>query len=104
MPEHIGGPVICQSLQNAIAKTFERRGTEIPSSRPVSLNTDFAIKYNRKWQQFLNRLSLENSEIDDLLLIVDKIWEFLEYPLHELASGNNKKNHRHWMPSEKKWK
>lgn len=93
-----------QSLQNAIAKTFEKRGTEIPIERPISLTVEFAKIYGENWKQFLKRLGLENEEINDLFRLVEKLWIFLGQPIQELADSNNKNKRQTWIPNERKWK
>jgi predicted nucleotidyltransferase component of viral defense system len=92
-----------QSLQAAIAKTFEIRGTEIPIGQPMALTPEFARKYDGNWKQFLKRLDLENEEIDDLLNLVEKIWVFLGQPVQELAGGVNNQKRQTWNPNESKW-
>ena len=92
-----------QPLQKAIAKTFEKRVTIIPSGRPVSLTIDFASKYSKNWRTFLKKSDLENSEINDLVLLIEKIWAFLEWPLQGLVAPNTYRDSRHWFPSERKW-
>jgi len=93
-----------QSLQNAITGTFEKRGTEIPVERPISLTAEFAKKHNENWKQFLKRSGLENEEIDDLLSLVERIWMFLGQPIQELVDGNKKYERRTWNTNESKWK
>ncbi|MGC1375655.1 MAG: nucleotidyl transferase AbiEii/AbiGii toxin family protein [Anaerolineales bacterium] len=92
-----------RSLQRAVAKTFEKRDTIIPVERPISLTVDFATKYRRNWLAFLKKSGLENSEINDLSLLIEKIWVFLEWPLHGLAMPVQR-DHRRWTPGERKWK
>jgi predicted nucleotidyltransferase component of viral defense system len=93
-----------QSMQKAIATTFEIRVTTIPSGRPISLSDDFASKYRDNWKRFLGNSGLENSEINDLSVLIDKIWVFLEWPLQGLITPNPHRDHRHWIPGEREWK
>jgi len=91
-------------MQKAIAKTFEKRITIIPVGRPISLTVDFAAKYRENWRMFLGKSGLENSGINDLLLLIEKIWVFLEWPLQGLITPDPHRDHRHWIPGEGKWK
>jgi hypothetical protein len=93
-----------QSMQKAVAKTFEVRATDIPTGRPISLTIDFAAKYHENWRAFLRKSGLENSEINDLLVLVEKIWEFLEWPLQGLLAPGPHRAHRRWIPGERRWK
>jgi hypothetical protein len=92
------------ALQKAISKTFENRATAIPAARPNSLTADFAAKNQDVWKIFLTRSGLENNGINDLLLLVEKIWIFLEWPLAGLISPDANREHRRWSPGERKWK
>jgi hypothetical protein len=93
-----------QSLRKAIAKTFENRSTAIPTSRPISLTIEFASKHRKSWGIFLEKSSLENSEINDLTMAIEKIWVFLEYPLDGLQTPDAHHKNKHWVPSRRKWK
>lgn len=93
-----------RSLESAIAKTFEKRGTEIPIGRPLSLTIEFANKYSENWNQFLKRLDMENEQINNLASVVEKLWIFLGLALQELANSNKKLVGKNWVPSERKWK
>jgi predicted nucleotidyltransferase component of viral defense system len=93
-----------QSIQKAIAKTFEKRDTTIPSGRPISLTVDFATKYRENWITFMKKSDLDISEINDLLVLVDKIWVFLEWPLQGIITPNSHRYNRQWIPAEGKWK
>jgi hypothetical protein len=46
---------------------------------------------------------LENNEVGDLALMVEKIWKFLEYPLKILTIQSGQKDQRNWNPHEGKW-
>ena len=92
-----------QSLQKAIAKTFERRATIIPAGRPISLTVAFGSKYREYWRTFLGKSGLENSEINDLLLLIEKIWVFLEWPLQGLTAPDPIRDRRRWIPGEERW-
>ncbi len=93
-----------QSMQKAIAKTFEKRATIIPVARPISLTTEFASKYHENWRTFLRKSGLENGEINDLLSLIEKIWAFLEWPLQGIIPSDPHRDNRDWIPGEKRWK
>jgi predicted nucleotidyltransferase component of viral defense system len=94
-----------QPLQKAIAKTFENRHSIIPIGRPISLTIEFGSTYRESWETFLRKSGLENSEINEFSLLVEKIWIFLEWPLRNLTATNPQVvNHRHWIPEKSKWK
>jgi hypothetical protein len=89
------------SLQKAIETTFKRRDTEIPSERPVSLSADFARASQTRWANFLGRMELDNPQVDDFQSVVERVWEFLEYPVR-LALAQTRSS-RKWIPP-KGWK
>jgi len=91
----------CYSLQKAIEITFRKRETKLPLERPVSLRTDFASINQARWNTFLNKLKLENSESELLTDIINQIWKFLKEPLQ--ASIDKSKSDRKWIPN-KGWK
>ena len=91
----------CHSLQKAIETTFGKRDTKLPVKRPVSLSTDFASINQARWNTFLKKLKLENSENEPLTDIIDQIWKFLKEPLQ--TSVNKSKSNRRWIPN-KGWK
>lgn len=93
-----------RSLQKAISKTFEIRVTTVPSGRPISLTVDFATKYRENWITFMKRSDLGMTEINDLLVLVEKIWVFLEWPLQGIITPNSHRDNRRWIPAERKWK
>jgi predicted nucleotidyltransferase component of viral defense system len=91
-------------LQKTIAKTFENRATALPSSRPIELTAEFAYKYDQTWKVFLENSGLKNTEINELILLVEKIWDFLEYPLEGLINPDMHRKNKRWMPIRRKWK
>lgn len=93
-----------QTMQKAIAKTFEKRATILPAGRPISLTAEFVVKYRENWRAFLRKSGLENGEINDLLILIEKIWVFLEWPLQGLIAPDSHRDHRHWIPGERRWK
>lgn len=89
------------SLQKAIEATFKKRETEIPSERPISLSTEFARASQTRWKNFLKKMELNNAQVEDFQGVLEKIWKFLEQPLH--AAHNQAKSNRKWTP-QKGWK
>ena len=93
-----------QSLHNAIDTTFKNRNTRIPDKRPKSLTTEFASVHKDDWKSFVRKNNLEPNQIGDLVLMVEKIWKFLGYPLKLLSIQSGEKDHRNWKPYEGTWK
>lgn len=92
-----------KTLQNAIFRTFEIRATEIPIVQPKSLSANFAFDYDDEWKRFFNKNDLEITEISNLPQIIEMIWNFLKYPLLELAIQNANYEKRYWQPTKRKW-
>ena len=74
------------SVQKAIELTFKRRDTEIPGKRPLSLSAEFALASQSRWENFLNKMELENDQVVDFQSVIEKIWKFLEHPLQSSIS------------------
>ena len=53
---------------------------------PHGLRDQFAIANQENWQLFLAKAQLRNDSIKELKIIVNRIWQFLEYPLREIHS------------------
>lgn len=92
-----------QPLSKAIARTFEKRVTPIPTGRPISLTADLASRYQKHWLAFLRKNELQNNEINDLLVLVDKLWVFLEWPITRIITSGSGQAQRRWEPSKRKW-
>ena len=92
-----------QSLSKAIGRTFEKRATAIPTNRPRSLSADFASKYRENWLAFLRKNELQNTKINNLLILVESIWNFLEWPIKGLITHDIIIDRRRWNPSKRKW-
>ncbi|MEM6559788.1 MAG: nucleotidyl transferase AbiEii/AbiGii toxin family protein [Myxococcota bacterium] len=62
-------------LSQAVRATFARRGTALPSGRPLGLSHAFATdpRHLAQWRAFVGRL--ENDEAGELGEIVQQIWE-----------------------------
>jgi predicted nucleotidyltransferase component of viral defense system len=89
----------CEKLQKAIKKTFERRSTLLPSTRPSSLTTHFASINDKNWKIFLRRSKLQNEYTNEFEIIVEMIWHFLEIPLERLWT-HTKVPKMHWIPKK----
>jgi hypothetical protein len=90
-----------RSLQKAIDKTFAKRETEIPAERPIGLTTEFAEVNRNRWTSFLKKSGLQGRDIENFVEIVERIWEFLDYP-RKLALGEGSDKALHWIP-QKGW-
>ena len=87
------------SLQKAIETTFKKRDTEIPNERPLS--ADFAHTSQTRWINFLNKMELDHTEVDDFQNVLVTIWKFLEHLVQ--SSLSQTKSTRKWKP-RKGWK
>ena len=75
------------TLRLAIAATFERRGIEIPSERPLALTSEFAENGQKKlWAAFVRRT--RRPDLDDLPLVIDLLAAFLGPVLHAASRDN----------------
>jgi predicted nucleotidyltransferase component of viral defense system len=74
-----------ETLRLAIAATFERRGIEIPTERPLALTSEFAENGQKKvqWAAFVRRT--RRPDLDDLPLVIDVLVAFLG-PVLQAAS------------------
>ncbi len=74
-------------LRHAIANTFARRGTELPTGTPVGLSDTFATdgSKQKQWAAFLNRSGL--TEAGSLEEVVRRLGRFLLPVLGRAASG-----------------
>ncbi len=87
------------SLQQALVVTFNNRSTELPVNRPACLSADFALKYRAGWQSFLKKNDLETIDIENLSVLVERIWQFLEAPLTTPEPSPD----IGWNPAKRKW-
>ena len=90
-----------RSIQKAIEATFKQRDTEIPHERPLSMSYEFARASQTHWTTFLRKMGMENEQVMDLQVVMEKIWKFLEHPLQ--SSINKTRSTRNWIP-HKGWK
>lgn len=84
------------SVANAILATFGNRPAELKDEIPYGLRESFAITKQEEWILFLRKSKLSNESFKDLLVVVNRIWEFLEYPLREIWVGGNLERKR-WL-------
>lgn len=84
------------SVANAIHSTFGNCPAELKDQIPYGLRESFAVAKQEEWILFLRKSKLSNESIKDLLAVVNRIWEFLEYPLREIQVGGNLKGKR-WL-------
>lgn len=84
------------SLQKAIETTFRRRDTEIPNECPVSLSADFAHASQTRWKNFLSKMELDNTQVEDFQSVLETIWKFLEQPVQSALSQT--RSTRKWIP------
>ncbi|MBI5839124.1 MAG: nucleotidyl transferase AbiEii/AbiGii toxin family protein [Chloroflexi bacterium] len=87
-----------QSVANAIRSTFGNRPAELKDQIPYGLRESFAIAKQKDWALFLRKSKLENKSIENLAMIVNRIWRFLAYPLSEIQTGE-KLPRKRWLRS-----
>lgn len=85
-------------LAQAIAATFERRGTPLPSSTPVALTREFSEDENKgqQWSAFLRRSGLDPNVA--LVTVAEVLSRFLEPPT--TAAITHKPISQTWSPGE----
>ena len=76
------------ALTSAIRATFERRGTDIPTSRPAGLDQGFFNDEQRKrqWATYAESIDLNDVPLGD---VADKIWEYLEPACQRLLADRH---------------
>ncbi|MCK4642553.1 nucleotidyl transferase AbiEii/AbiGii toxin family protein [bacterium] len=88
-------------LQTAIAGTFKRRRTQLPSNTPVALSDEFAQDQNKnkQWKGFCNRIGVEKN-----LLLEDIIGEISIFlmPIIKAIKDNCDINKK-WSHDKNKW-
>ena len=80
------------SLVEAVQRTFERRGTILPSDIPVGLSDEFAEAWSPQWRAFLGRDRMVAAP-DAFAIIITELRAFLM----PLVVGLNEE--RVWPPS-----
>ena len=84
-----------QPLTNAIKATFGNRSAKLTDEIPYGLRDEFAVANQENWESFLYKSKLQNEAVKDLVGVVNRIWQFLEYPLREIQLDRQSK--------EKQW-
>jgi predicted nucleotidyltransferase component of viral defense system len=81
-------PIDEHALETAIAATFERRATQIPSERPVGLSAAMAedAAAKQRWRAYIASLDLPPI---DFQLLLDDIWSQLE-PICRVAEARKR--------------
>lgn len=88
------------TLAAAIAATFARRHTALPTGRPLALTRQFsedAAKL-RQWQAFLNKNRIEAASLGDTVALLD---DLLWPPTQVAASGSQAT--ATWRPEAVRW-
>jgi predicted nucleotidyltransferase component of viral defense system len=77
-------------LTEAITATFKRRGTEVPSGRPLALTDEFSrdAQKTKQWQAFLKKSSLDHDQ-GSLHAVVADLTRFLIAPLRAVHGSQN---------------
>ncbi len=88
------------TLAAAIAATFARRQTHLPTERPLALTRQFsedAAKL-RQWQAFLNKNRIEAGSLSDTVSLLDD----LLWPPTEIAAARSQATAT-WRPEALSW-
>ncbi|MBA4113105.1 MAG: hypothetical protein C0492_07075 [Verminephrobacter sp.] len=88
------------TLAVAIAATFARRTTALPTERPMALTKEFsedAAKL-RQWQAFLNKNRIEAASLGDTVALLDD----LLWPPTQVAATNSQATAT-WHPDSLRW-
>jgi len=66
------GNVDRKVLPEAIAATFKRRGTELPTEIPVGVQDEFSANAGkqRQWRTFVDRNRLEAPDLDEIIRLL----------------------------------
>jgi Nucleotidyl transferase AbiEii toxin, Type IV TA system len=86
-----------QPLINALTATFSNRPTQLTDAIPYGLRDKFAVANQENWASFLNKSKLENAAIEDLKGVINRIWQFIEYPLQGVKAEAQIRE-KHWTP------
>ena len=88
------------TLATAIAATFARRRTSLPTERPLALTQGFsgdAAKL-RQWQAFLNKNRIEAASLGDTVALLDD----LLWPPTQVAAAGSQATAT-WRPEALRW-
>ncbi|MFN7855012.1 MAG: nucleotidyl transferase AbiEii/AbiGii toxin family protein [Acidovorax sp.] len=88
------------TLAAAIAATFDRRQTALPTERPLALTKQFSedTAKLRQWQAFLNKNRIEAASLGDTVALLDD----LLWPTTEVAAAGSQATAT-WRPDALRW-
>ena len=88
------------TLAAALAATFARRQTALPSERPLALTSQFsqAPPKRRQWQAFLNKNRITAGSLTDTVGLLN----LLLWPPTEVATANSQTTAT-WRPASEQW-
>lgn len=88
------------TLAAAIAATFARRQTHLPTERPLALTKQFSedAAKRRQWQAFLNKNRIEAGSLSDTVSLLDN----LLWPPTEIAAACSQATAT-WRPEALRW-
>lgn len=85
----------------AIARTFERRGTPMPEREPVALTAEFAGDRQKQaqWSGFVRRMKLR--DVPSLPEVVSELHMFLLPPMR--AAAGRSSHDLNWVAAKREW-
>ena len=88
------------TLAAALAATFARRQTALPSERPLALTSQFSQDpaKRRQWQAFLNKNRIEAASLGDTVALLDD----LLWPPTQVAVASSQATAT-WRPDSLRW-
>ena len=88
------------TLAAALAATFARRQTALPSERPLALTSQFSQDpaKRRQWQAFLNKHRITAGSLTDTVGLLN----LLLWPPTEVATANSQTTAT-WRPASEQW-
>ena len=88
------------TLAAALAATFARRQTALPSERPLALTSQFSQDpaKRRQWQAFLNKNRITAGSLTDTVGLLN----LLLWPPTEVATANSQTTAT-WRPASEQW-
>ncbi len=88
------------TLAAALAATFARRQTALPSERPLALTSQFSQDpaKRRQWQAFLNKNRITAGSLTDTVGLLN----LLLWPPTEVATANSQTT-AIWRPASERW-
>ncbi len=83
-----------EALINALKATFDNRPAKLTDEVPYGLRDEFVVANQGSWESFLYKSKLQNDALKDLSVVVNRIRQFLEYPLREIQSDTRAREKR----------